>query len=154
MTTSSYFKGRFLPPFNKVYLFKKYFLLLLITIAILSCSQDVNQKKIELSFRQFLNSIEKEDITQIVNYLPFLAKMSQEKQNTILEPFKALINLDYKLKISKISDEIYYLHIKTEDPDSIWSGIILPFELNQDGNWVMAPVINMVQTFDIVPAHN
>jgi len=123
-------------------------------IAILSCSQDVNQKKIEVSFRQFLNSLAKEDITQVVNYLPFLAEMSQEKQNTVLKPFKALINLDYKLEISKISDEVYYLHIKTENLSSIWSGIIIPYHKDTEGSWVMASEINKVQTIDIIPAKN
>jgi len=154
MMTSSHFKGRFLPPFFKIYLYKKYLLLLLIFLAIVSCSQDVNQKKIAVSFRQFLNNLEKEDINQIENFLPFLAKMSPEKQNTVLKPFRALINLDYKLEISKISDEVYYLHIKTEDPDSIWSGITLPYHKNTEGYWVMASEINKVQTFDIVPAKN
>ena len=131
---------------------KKYLLLLLITIGIFSCNRDVTQKEIEDSFKQFLKSLQIENVQQTENFIPFLAGMNPEEQNTILEPFRSLSDIGYDLEISKISDDTYNLRINTKDSDPLWSAIAIPYKQNSEGLWVMAPIIESVQFIDIIPA--
>ena len=65
-----------------------------------------------------------------------------------------LENIKYDIEITKNSEYVYYLQIKTEGPDSIWSDLFIPYHQNTEGLWVMAPAVKYVQTFDIIPAQN
>jgi len=131
---------------------KKYFLFILLTIFIVSCFQDPNQRKISNSFSQFLDSINVEDLQKENTLVPFLSGLSVEDRNTILKPFYELNKKKYKLEISKKSSDLYYLKIRTNNSDSIWTNIILPYHKNNEGQWVMSPIIKSVRTFDIIPA--
>ena len=121
---------------------------------IVSCYQDVNLRGIESSFKQFLTSLEAEDVKQIERFAPFLADLDQEEKTIVLESFRVLNDIDYDLEISKISDSTYTLRIKTRDSDSLWSGISIPYQQNSEDQWEMASIIKSVQFIDIIPAKN
>lgn len=131
---------------------KKYFLYILITIFIVSCFKDPNQRRISSSFSQFLDSLKVEDLQKVNNLVPFLSGLSKEDRIIILKPFHELNKKNYKLEITKKSSDLYYLKVLTNNPDSIWANIILPYNKNDEGQWVMAPIIKSVRTFDIIPA--
>lgn len=133
---------------------KKYLILILFTIIVVSCTGDKNIKGIASSFEQFVDGLEVKNTPQLELNMPFLSNMTKQDQFTILKPFMDLGNLEYDLEITKKSEYLYYLQIKTEDPESMWSDLFIPYEQNKAGNWVMAPVIKSVQIFDIIPAQN
>lgn len=150
--TSSYLKGRLLPPFFKFIFMKKCLVLILITLLIVSCNQDVDKKGIESSFKQFLKSLEIGDLQQTEKFVPFLTDLNEEEQAIVLEPFRVLSDIGYDLEISKFTDDTYNLRINTKDSNPLWSGISIPYHQNSDGLWVMAPIIESVQFIDIIPA--
>lgn len=131
---------------------KKYILFILVAVIISACIRDSYYKEIEISFNQFLDSIEAEDMPQIEKLVPFLSDMSVEEQNTIFESFRVLKEIDYDLDITKISDDTYTLRINPIDSASLWAGITIPYQQNSKGLWVMAPLIESVQFIDIIPA--
>ncbi|MCK5200369.1 MAG: hypothetical protein KAR21_18560 [Spirochaetales bacterium] len=133
---------------------KKYLLLILIAVFIVSCYQDENLRDIENSFEQFLNSLEIENLQQAEKFVPFLADLDEEELSVILEPFRLLNGMDYDLEISKNSDNTYILRINTGDSESLWSGIFIPYQQDIEDRWVMAPIIKSVQFIDIIPAEN
>ncbi len=133
---------------------KKYLILILFTIIIISCTRDPNIKGITSSFKQFVDGLEINNTAELDKNMPFLSHLTRLEQIRILKPFIDLENINYDLEITKKSEYLYYLQIKTEDPESVWSDLFIPYEQNKEGNWVMAPVIKSVQTFDIIPAQN
>lgn len=130
---------------------KKYFVYLVLALVIISCNQDTDQRKIENSFKQFLHSLKVEDMQEAEKLAPFLAGISGEESVIILKPFRALNKTKYKLEISRVFDDIYYLHVKTGNSDSLWYRIELPYKQNSEDQWIMAPIIKSFQTFDIIP---
>ena len=141
-----------MPPFINFIFMKKYLLLVLISLLVVSCNYDTDIKGVENSFKQFINSLEKDNVQNSQKYIPFLADMKKEEQSTILKLFLSLNNIEYDLDISKISDNTYGLKINTGDPASPWAGITIPYKKNNEGNWTMAPIIKSVQFIDITPA--
>jgi hypothetical protein len=133
---------------------KKNLIMILFVILIASCSRDANIKGITVSFGQFLENLETLNTSQLDINMPFLSNMTSQEQSSILEPFRTLSDINYTLEISKQSETIYYLQIKTSNSESFWTNLLIPYEQNEDGQWVMAPVIKSVQTFDIIPAQN
>ena len=133
---------------------KKYLILILFILIIASCSRDPNIKGIASSFKQFVGGLEIDNTTELDKNMPFLSNMTIQEQFRILKPFIDLGNIKYELEIIKKSDTVYYLQIITDNPESIWSDLNIPYQKNLDGNWIMAPVIKSVQTFDIIPAQN
>ena len=131
---------------------KKNYVYIFLILVVVSCSQNAVRKEVKESFEQIINSLKIENSQKIDMLIPLLENKKEEEKSLFLIPFRKLIDTDYKLNITKKSDKLYYIKVDTNNTDSLWSGIILPFELNQDGNWVMAPIINMIQTFEIVPA--
>ncbi len=131
---------------------KKYLILIIFIIIIVSCARDTNIKRITSSFEQFVDSFEINNTPLLAKNMPFLSNMTDQEQFRILKPFMDLANIKYDIEITKKSETIYYLQIKTDDPESIWTDLFIPYEQNKDGQWVMAPVIKSVQTFDIIPA--
>ena len=123
-------------------------------MTVVSCTRDTNIKGIAASFEQFMDDLETLDTEQLDMNMPFLSKMTIQEQSRILDPFKMLGDIKYNLEITKQSDTIYYLQIKTRDTETVWTDLFIPYEQNKDGQWVMAPVIKSVQTFDIIPAQN
>jgi len=132
---------------------KKYIYFLLI-LAVISCSPNTEQKKVKESFNQLINSLKVEDSQKIDTLVPFLKNTREGERNVFLTPFRELINTNYKLDITKKSDNLYYIKVIVKDSNTIWSGIILPYQLNEEEEWVMAPIIKVIQTYDIVPAKN
>ena len=151
--TISHLKGRFASLFFSVFR-GKYLLFILIILAVTACNRDVSYREIEISFNKFLNSLQIEDISQAEKFVPFLSDTNVEERHIILESFRTLNDMDYDLEISKISDNIFHLRIITTDPNSIWSGITIPYQQNKKGLWVMASVIESVQFIDIIPVEN
>ena len=131
---------------------KKNLILILFIIVVVSCTRDTNIKGIASSFEQFMDGLEIKNTPQLELNMPFLSNMTSQEQFRILKPFMDLGKIKYELEITKKSETVYYLQIKTKDPESIWSDLFTPYEQNIDGHWIMAPVIKSVQTFDIIPA--
>jgi len=133
---------------------KKNLTLLLFAILVVSCSRDPNIKGITSSFEQFLENLETMNTSQLDINMPFLSTLTSQEQSSILDPFRTLGDIKYTLEISKQSETIYYLQIKTRDAESFWTKLFIPYEQNEDDLWIMAPLIKSVQTFDIIPAQN
>ena len=151
-TTKRYYKREGFLPF--IFNMNKYLVLILFVIAVVSCTRDSNIKGIADSFEQFIDTLESENAAQADMKMPLLSKLTSQEQARILQPFRDLGDIKYTLEITKQSETIYYLQIKTRDTESIWTDLFIPYEQNKDGQWVMAPVIKSVQTFDIIPAKN
>ena len=133
---------------------KKYLILILFVVIVVSCTRDSNVKEIVSSFEQFVDGLEINNSAELDKNMPFLSNLTRPEQIRILKPFMDLENINYDLEITKKSEYVYYLQIKTEGPESVWSDLFIPYEQNKEGHWVMAPVIKSVQTFDIIPAQN
>ncbi|MDA3941605.1 MAG: hypothetical protein PF693_20240 [Spirochaetia bacterium] len=131
---------------------KKYFLYLSVALIVFSCNKDQNQNKVAASFEQFLDTIKVENLQEAENLAPFLVGINVEERTIVLNSFRSLNKMDYKLEVFKKSNELYYLKILPKDTNSIWSDLTIPYELNIDGQWVMAPIMRSIQTFDIIPA--
>lgn len=131
---------------------KKNLLLILFIISVFSCSRDSNIKEISNSFEQFINNLEVGNTSHIELNMPFLSNLTSQEQRRILNPFRNLAEIKYDIEIKQNSETVYYLQIKTGASESLWTNLFIPYEQNEEGKWVMAPLIKSVQTFDIIPA--
>ena len=76
-------------------------------------------------------------------YAPFLLEEENQEAYSILKNILAE-NPSYKIRMLSTAQGI----IQLSDPSST----ILPFTVNEEGNWVMSKTIQRTQFIDIVPA--